>query len=95
MEWRIYDGAAKEITDAAKSLFTKDSVIALYSRRGELFNRWVKLDRDKAYFMDTSFTKTTNEKLKNSCGGFEGKALEINGKISLPVGSWPILNLVY
>ncbi len=88
----IYDGAAKEVTDAAKKAVYQDSVIALYDKRGELFESESKWIENKAYY-GYQFYKDDKDKLKIAVADFE-KALEMNGVISYQLVP-AYFNLVY
>jgi tetratricopeptide (TPR) repeat protein len=88
----IYDGAAKEITDAAQISIYQDSVIALYSKRGEIFGNEANWIENKAYY-GYQFYKDDKNKLKIPVADFE-KALEINRKISYQLVP-AYFNLVY
>jgi tetratricopeptide (TPR) repeat protein len=88
----IYDGAAKEVTDAAKKAVYQDSVIALYDKRGELFDSESKWIENKAYY-GYQFYKDDKDKLKIAVADFE-KALEMNGAISYQLVP-AYFNLVY
>lgn len=88
----IYDGAAKEIEDPAKIAVYQDSVIALYSKRGELFDNESNWIENKAYY-GYQFYKDDKEKLKIAVADFE-KALDMNGAINYQLVP-AYFNLVY
>ncbi|MDG1277568.1 MAG: hypothetical protein P8O16_09830 [Algoriphagus sp.] len=76
----IYKGAADEVTDAAKKGVYQDSVIAIYEKRGELFNNESNWIENKAYY-GYQFYKSDKDKLKGAIADFE-KAMELNGTIN-------------
>jgi tetratricopeptide (TPR) repeat protein len=88
----IYDGAAKEVTDEAKKAIYQDSVIALYNKRGELFNNESNWIENKAYY-GYQFYKDDKDKLKIAVADFE-KALKLNGALSYQLVP-AYFNLVY
>ena len=76
----VYKGAADATTDAARKAVYQDSVISLYSKRGELYNNEAKWIENKAYY-GYQFYKGDKEKIKIPIVDFE-KAQELNGAIS-------------
>ncbi len=88
----VYEGAANEVTDAAKKAVYQDSVIAIYEKRGELFNNEPNWIENKAYY-GYKFYKDDKEKLKIPIADFE-KALELNQKINYQLVP-AYFNLVY
>ncbi len=89
---KIYDGAASAVSDEAKKEVYQDSVIALYEKRGELYNNEEKWIENKAYY-GYQYYKDDKEKLKIPVSDFE-KALEINGAINYQLVP-AYFNLVY
>lgn len=78
----VYKGAADEIADEEKQRVYQDSVIALYEKRGELFDNESLWIENKAYY-SYGFYKGVKTKLGSVVEDFE-KAIELNGKLSLP-----------
>ncbi len=76
----IYKGAADATTDAAQKAVYQDSVITIYSKRGDLYKNEAKWIENKAYY-GYQFYKADKEKLKIPIVDFE-KAQELNGAIS-------------
>jgi len=76
----VYKGAADATADATQKVVYQDSVISLYSKRGELYKNEAKWIENKAYY-GYQFYKTDKEKLKVPITDFE-KAQELNGAIS-------------
>lgn len=76
----VYKGAADATTDAARKAVYQDSVISLYSKRGELYKNEAKWIENKAYY-GYQFYKADKEKLKVPITDFE-RAQELNGAIS-------------
>ena len=76
----VYKGAADAIADAAQKAVYQDSVITLYSKRGDLYKNESKWIENKAYY-GYQFYKADKEKLKIPIADFE-KAQELNGAIS-------------
>lgn len=76
----VYKGAADATEDAAQKAVYQDSVIAIYSKRGELYKNEAKWVENKAYY-GYQFYKADKEKLKIPIKDFEN-ALELNGTIS-------------
>jgi tetratricopeptide (TPR) repeat protein len=88
----IYKGASEEVTDEKQVAIYQDSVIALYSKRGELFNNESVWIENKAYY-GYQFYKNDKDKLKIAVADFE-KALELNGVIGYQLVP-AYFNLVY
>jgi len=59
----------KKLRMPAKITVYQDSVLPLYSRRGELFNNGVKLDREQGVLW-IPVLQRRQRKIENSCGGF-------------------------
>lgn len=76
----IYKGAADQTTDAAKKVVYQDSVMAIYDKRGELFNNEAKWMENKAYY-GYQFFKGDKNKIPGVIKDFE-KAIELNGNIN-------------
>lgn len=76
----VYKGAADATADAAQKAVYQDSVISLYSKRGELYKNEAKWIENKAYY-GYQFYKADKEKLKLPITDFE-RAQELNGAIS-------------
>ncbi|SIO07095.1 hypothetical protein [Algoriphagus halophilus] len=89
---KIYDGAAGAVSDEAQKRVYQDSVIALYEKRGELYDNESKWIENKAYY-GYQYYKDDKEKLKVPVADFE-KALEINGSINYQLVP-AYFNLVY
>jgi tetratricopeptide (TPR) repeat protein len=76
----IYKGAADKTADAAQKRVYQDSVMAVYEKRGELYNNPNKWMENKAYF-GYQFYKSDKTKLAGVIADFD-KAIEINGNIN-------------
>lgn len=76
----IYKGAADATADATQKSVYQDSVIAIYSKRGDLYKNEAKWVENKAYY-GYQFYKADKEKLKIPIADFEN-ALKLNGTIS-------------
>lgn len=76
----IYKAAADATTDAAQKSVYQDSVIALYNKRGELYDNTAKWIETKAYY-GYQFYRGEADKLAIPIADFE-KALELNATIS-------------
>lgn len=76
----IYNSAASAVSDEAKKKVYQDSVIALYEKRGELYDNESKWIENKAYY-GYQYYKSDKEKLKDAIDDFE-KAMELNGTIN-------------
>jgi tetratricopeptide (TPR) repeat protein len=77
---KIYDGAAGAVSDEAQKRVYQDSVIALYAKRGELYDNESKWIENKAYY-GYQYYKSDKDKLKGAIADFE-KAMELNGTIN-------------
>ncbi|MEB2779068.1 hypothetical protein U3A58_01590 [Algoriphagus sp. C2-6-M1] len=77
---KIYDAAAKATTDEAQKRVYQDSVIALYTKRGEIYNNEKEWIENKAYY-GYQYYKGDKDMLKGPIADFE-KALELNGTIN-------------
>lgn len=76
----IYKGAADKTADAAQKLVYQDSVMAIYEKRGQVYDnapRWIE---NKAYF-GYQFYKSNKDKIPGVVADFE-KAIELNGTIN-------------
>ena len=88
----IYKGAADKTADAAQKVVYQDSVMAIYNKRGELYNNATKWIENKAYF-GYQFFKGDKTKIAGVIADFE-KAVELNGNINFQlVGAY--FDLVY
>jgi hypothetical protein len=76
----VYKGAADATADVTQKAVYQDSVIVLYSKRGDLYKNEAKWIENKAYY-GYQFYKADKEKLKIPIADFE-KAQELNGAIS-------------
>lgn len=76
----VYKGAADKTADAAQKRVYQDSVMALYEKRGELYNNPKKWIENKAYF-GYQFYKGDKTKIPAVIADFE-KAVELNGNIN-------------
>ncbi len=76
----IYKGAADKTADAAQKTVYQDSVMAIYTKRGELYNNEAKWMENKAYF-GYLFFKADKTKIPGVIADFE-KAIELNGNIN-------------
>lgn len=76
----IYDAAAKATTDETQKRIYQDSVITLFTKRGEIYKNEKDWIENKAYY-GYQYYKGDKDKLANPIADFE-KALEINGTIS-------------
>lgn len=88
----VYKGAADKTADAAQKRVYQDSVMAIYNKRGELYNNATKWMENKAYF-GYQFFKGDKTKIAAVIADFE-KAVELNGTINFQlVGAY--FDLVY
>lgn len=88
----IYKGAADKTADATQKVVYQDSVMAIYNKRGELYNNATKWIENKAYF-GYQFYKGDKTKIAAVIADFE-KAVELNGNINFQlVGAY--FDLVY
>ena len=76
----VYKGAADATADVTQKAVYQDSVIVLYSKRGDLYKNEAKWIENKAYY-GYQFYKADKEKLKVPITDFE-RAQELNGAIS-------------
>lgn len=76
----VYKGAADKTADAAQKLVYQDSVMAIYNKRGELYNNAPKWMENKAYF-GYQFFKGDKTRIPGVIADFE-KAVELNGNIN-------------
>jgi tetratricopeptide (TPR) repeat protein len=76
----VYKGAADKTTDAAQKLVYQDSIMAIYDKRGELYNNPQKWMENKAYF-GYQFFKGDKTRIPNVIADFD-KAIELNGNIN-------------
>lgn len=76
----VYKGAADKTADAAQKLVYQDSVMAIYEKRGALFNNAPKWIENKAYF-GYQFFKGDKTRIPAVIEDFE-KAIELNGTIN-------------
>ncbi|MBA4300010.1 hypothetical protein SAMN03080617_00067 [Algoriphagus alkaliphilus] len=76
----IYKGAADKTADAAQKLIYQDSVMALYEKRGKIYNNVAKWIENKAYY-GYVFFKGDKTRIPAVVADFE-KAIELNGTIS-------------
>jgi tetratricopeptide (TPR) repeat protein len=77
---KIYDAAAKAATDETQKRVYQDSVIALYTKRGEIYNNEKDWIENKAYY-GYQYYKGDKDMLKVPIADFE-KAMELNGTIN-------------
>jgi len=77
---KIYDGAAKSVTDEAQKSIYQDSVMAIYDKRGVTYGNETKWIENKAYY-GYQYYKGDKDKLKIPIADFE-KAVEINGTMN-------------
>jgi tetratricopeptide (TPR) repeat protein len=76
----VYKGAADKTADAAQKRIYQDSVLSIYSKRGEMFNNTQKWIENKAYFA-YQFFKLDKTKFSDVIAEFD-KAIELNGNIN-------------
>ena len=76
----VYKGAADKTTDAAQKLIYQDSVMAVYDKRGELYNNAAKWIETKAYY-GYLFFKSDAKKIPAVIADFE-KAVALKGNIN-------------
>lgn len=77
---KVYDGAAKEVQDEKQTRVYQDSVIAIYNKRGELYNNEEKWIENKAYYA-YNYYKGDRERVADAVEEFE-KAYEIHGTLT-------------
>lgn len=76
----VYKGAADKTADEAKKVVYQDSVMAIYNKRGDLYDNQAKWIENKAYF-GYLFFKGDKNKIPGVITDFE-KAIELNGNIN-------------
>jgi tetratricopeptide (TPR) repeat protein len=76
----IYKGAADATADADRKLVYQDSVMAIYEKRGQIYNNAEKWIENKAYF-GYLFFKGDKTRIPKVVADFE-KAIELNGNIN-------------
>ena len=76
----VYKGAADKTADAAQKRVYQDSVMALYNKRGEIYNNPAKWIETKAYY-GYLFYKADNSKIPAVIADFE-KAVELKGSLN-------------
>ncbi|MBM3425371.1 MAG: hypothetical protein FJX97_00125 [Bacteroidetes bacterium] len=76
----VYKGAADKTADAAQKRVYQDSVMAIYNKRGELYNNPVKWMETKAYY-GYLFFRNDNSKIPGIVADFE-KAWELKGSLN-------------
>ena len=76
----VYKGAADKTADAAQKRVYQDSVMAIYNKRGELYNNPVKWMETKAYY-GYLFFRNDNSKIAGVVADFE-KAWELKGSLN-------------
>jgi len=89
---KVYDGAQKEIDDDERKRVYQDSVMAIYEKRGELYNnedRWIE---NQAYYAYQYF-RGDKDRVGYAAELFE-KALEVQGTLSATLAP-AFFDLVY
>lgn len=76
----VYKGAADKTADAAQKLVYQDSVMAIYTKRGQIYNNPEKWIENKAYF-GYQFFKGDKTRIPAVIADFD-KAIELNGNIN-------------
>ena len=76
----VYKGAADKTADAAQKRVYQDSVMAIYNKRGEIYNNPAKWMETKAYY-GYLFFRNDNSKIPGVVADFE-KAWEIKGSLN-------------
>ena len=76
----VYKGAADNATDASQKRVYQDSVMAIYDKRGELYNNPVKWVETKAYY-GYLFYRSDVSKISDVIADFD-KAWELKGSIN-------------
>ena len=76
----VYKGAADKAADATQKLVYQDSVMAIYTKRGEIYKNEPKWIENKAYY-GYQFFKSDKTRIPAAIGDFE-KAIELNGNIN-------------
>ena len=74
---KIYDEASKITTDEAQKRVYQDSVMALYEKRGEIYNDKAKWIENKAYYA-YQYYKDDKDKIADVVADFD-RAIELNG----------------
>ena len=89
---KVYDGASKATTDEAQKRIYQDSVIAIYEKRGEIYDNEKNWIENKAYY-GYQYFKDDKDMLAGPIADFE-KAIELNGTLN-PTLTAAYFNLVY
>jgi tetratricopeptide (TPR) repeat protein len=76
----VYKGAADKTADAAQKRVYQDSVMAIYNKRGEIYNNPAKWMETKAYY-GYLFFRNDNSKIPGVVADFE-KAWELKGSLN-------------
>ena len=76
----VYKGAADKTADAAQKRVYQDSVMAIYNKRGEIYNNPAKWIETKGYY-GYLFYKADNSKIPAVIADFE-KAVELKGSLN-------------
>jgi tetratricopeptide (TPR) repeat protein len=76
----VYKGASDKSADAAQKLVYQDSVMAIYTKRNEIYNNEAKWIENKAYY-GYQFFKSDKTRIPAAIADFE-KAIEVNGNIN-------------
>jgi tetratricopeptide (TPR) repeat protein len=76
----VYKGAADKTADAAQKRVYQDSVMAIYNKRGEIYNNPSKWIETKGYY-GYLFYKADNSKIPAVIADFE-KAVELKGSLN-------------
>ena len=77
---KVYDGAAKVATDEAQKRVYQDSVMAIYEKRGEVYDDEAKWIENKAYYA-YQYYKDDKDKIADVVADFD-RAIELNGGIA-------------
>lgn len=77
---RVYAGAAEATADEAQKRIYQDSVILLYDKRRELYNKESSWIENKAYYA-YNFYRADKDKVGEAAAIFE-RALEVNGTLT-------------
>lgn len=89
---KVYDGASKTTTDETQKRVYQDSVIAIFNKRGEIYDNEKNWIENKAYY-GYQYFKDDKDKLAGPIADFE-KAIEVNGTMN-PSLTAAYFNLVY
>ncbi|WPR75076.1 hypothetical protein [Algoriphagus sp. NG3] len=89
---KVYDGASKATTDEAQKRVYQDSVIAIYEKRGEIYDNEKNWIENKAYY-GYQYYKDDKDMLEGPIADFE-KAIELNGTLN-PTLTAAYFNLIY